>query len=140
MTCRRRASQAGFTIIEVMIAMLVVTVGLVSMAQLIAVTTVMHSDARQTSLGTEFAQAKLDELMKLNLATAAAVQVTPVSPDSLENNVTDYFDTPTSTITRRWKVEDGPAAGTRYLTVRVLNASARKYGSRIDIRTILRQW
>jgi type IV pilus modification protein PilV len=137
---QRAGSQSGFTLIEVMIAMLVVTVGLVSMAQLMAVTTVMHSDARQTSLGTELAQAKLDELMKLNLNSAAAVQVTPDDEDSLNENVTNYFDEPSDTITRRWKVEDGPTADTRIITMRVVNNAARQYGSTVEIKTIFRQW
>lgn len=120
--------------------MLVVTIGLVSMAQLMAVTTVMHSDARKTSMATELGQAKLDELMKLNLNNAAAVQITPDDPDSLEENVTNYFDTPGDTITRRWKVETGPASGTRLLTVRVISTGARQYGSQLDFKTIIRQW
>ena len=137
---QRAGSQSGFTLIEVMIAMLVVTVGLVSMAQLMAVTTVMHSDARQTSLGTELAQAKLDELMKLNLNSAPAVQVTPDDEDSLNENVANYFDEPSDTITRRWKVEDGPTSNTRIITMRVVNNAARQYGSQVEIKTIFRQW
>lgn len=130
---------SGFSLVEVLIAMLVVTIGLVSMAQLMAVTTVMHADARETSTATQLAQAKLEELIKLNLATAAAVQIT-VDPDSLDENVTNYFDTVGSTITRRWKVEDGPTDDTRIVTVRVINSRARQYGSRIELTTIIRQW
>ena len=136
----RPGGESGFSLIEVLIAMLVVTIGLVSMAQLMAVTTIMHSDARQTSMATQLGQAKLDELMKLNLATAAAVQLTPVSPDSLEEDVTNYFDQPNTTITRRWKVEAGPTPDTRIVTVRVINPRARQYGSELEFTTIIRQW
>src|SRR5688572_26605585 len=120
--------------------MLVVTIGLVSMAQLMAVTTIMHSDARQTSMATQLGLAKLDALMKLNLGTAAAVQITPVSPDSLEENVTNYFDQPDTAITRRWKVEAGPTTDTRTVTVRVINPRSRQYGSELEFTTIIRQW
>jgi len=137
---RRSRDEGGFSLIEVLIAMLVVTIGLVSMAQLMAVTTIMHSDARQTSMATQLGQAKLDELMKLNLATAAAVQLTPVSPDSLDEDITNYFDQPNATITRRWKVEAGPTADTRTVTVRVINPRARQYGSELEFTTIIRQW
>lgn len=139
MNSRFSPSESGFSLVEVLIAMLVVTIGLVSMAQLMAVTTVMHADARETSTATQLAQAKLEELIKLNLATEAAVQIT-VDPDSLDENVTNYFDTVGSTITRRWKVEEGPADNTRIVTVRVINSRARQYGSRIELTTIIRQW
>ena len=137
---RRRYSEGGFSLIEVLIAMLVVTIGLVSMAQLMAVTTVVHSDARETSVSTELAQAKLDELTGLNMATAAAVQITPGSPDSLEENVAGYFDQPAAGITRRWKVEAGPTTNTRLLTLRVVNARARQAGGTLYFRTMLYQW
>ena len=131
-------SEGGFSLIEVLIAMLVVTIGLIGMAQLMAVTTVVHSDARQSSVATELGQAKLDELSGMDLETALPVQVTPPSPDSLTENVANYFDEPTDTITRRWKVENGPTDGTRVVTVRVINTGSRQYGGTMYFRTILR--
>jgi type II secretory pathway pseudopilin PulG len=133
-------NERGFSLIEALISMLVMTVGLVGMAQLMAVTTVGHSDAREASMGTELAQAKLDELSGMNLATDAAVQITPPSPDSLDQNVADYFDQPAGGITRRWKVEAGPSTGTRIVTLRVINTASRQYGDSIYFRTMLRQW
>jgi hypothetical protein len=79
--------------------------------------------------------------MKLNLATAPAVQITPASPDSLTTNVASHFDSPQTAITRRWRVQPGPSANTRVLTVRVINARARQHGAaQIDLSTIIRQW
>lgn len=135
-----RQSETGFSIIEVLIAMVVVTIGLVSMAQLMAVSTVTYADAREVSIATEQAEAKLSELMKLNLGTDAAVQITPVSPDSLTSNVTNYYDQPATGITRRWRVEAGPVDNTRIIKVRVVNARARQYGATIDLTSIIRQW
>jgi Tfp pilus assembly protein PilV len=123
-----------------MVATLVLTIGLGAMAQLLGISTLMHLNAREASTATQLAQAKIDELMKLNLATAAAVQVTPVNPDSLTTNVANYFDSPQAAITRRWRVQAGPAANTRLVTVRVINARTRQYGSQIDVSTIIRQW
>ena len=134
------ADERGFSLIEVLIAMLVVTIGLIGMAQLMAVTTVVHSDARETSMGTELAQAKLDELSGMNLTSDAAVQITPSSPDSLEQNVSGYFDSPTPGITRRWKVEAGPTTDVRVVTLRVINTASRQYGDSLYFRTMLRQW
>lgn len=136
----RTPNETGFSLVEVLVATLVVTIGLVSMVQLLAVSTVMHADAREASTATQQAQAKIDELTKLNLATAAAVQITPASPDSLTTNVANYFDTPQTGVTRRWRVQAGPAANTRILTVRVINLRARQYGAQVDLTTIIRQW
>ena len=118
--------------------MLVVTIGLIGMAQLVAVTTVAHSDAREASMATELGQAKIDELTGMDIGTNASVQITPPSPDSLEENVDDYYDAPEPTITRRWKVEEGPTDTTRVVTVRVINAASRHYGTTMYFRTILR--
>lgn len=136
---REPSDQAGFSLVEVLVATLILTIGLISMAQLLAVTTVMHTDAREATAATQQAQAKLDELVKLTW-TNAAVQITPVTPDSLTTNVTNYFDTPQAGITRRWRVQAGPAANTRILTVRVVNLRARQYGAQVDLTTIIRQW
>lgn len=135
---RRASSEAGFTLVEALISCLVLTIGLVSLAQLQAMTTVMHANARGVTMSTQLAQAKVDELVKLNHGTAPAVQITPANPDSLTTNVNSYFDTPAVGITRRWRVQAGPVANTRLLTVRVINT--RIPGRPIDVTTILRQW
>lgn len=134
------SADAGFSLIEVLVATLVVTLGLVSMAQLLAVATLMHADSRQATTATQQARGKIDELVKLNLSTAPQVQITPATPDSLTTNVTNYFDTPETGITRRWRVQTGPAGDTRLLTVRVINTHARQYGAQIELTTIIRQW
>lgn len=132
--------EEGFTLIEVLVATLVMVIGLAGMAQLLGVSTIMHADAREVSTGTQLAQAKIDELMKMNMALAPAVQITPANPDSLGQNVAGYFDTPQAGVTRRWRVQAGPAPNTRVLTVRVVNARARAYGGRTELTTLLRQW
>jgi hypothetical protein len=129
--------EGGFTLVEALAAMVVVTLGLVSIAQLMAVTAMRHHDAREVALATELGQAKLEELMKLNLGT---LRITPVSPDSLLTDVAGHFDTPETGITRRWRIKAGPVANTRLVTVRVVDVRARQYGSTIDLTTIIRQW
>ncbi len=129
----------GASLIEVLVATLVLTIGLVGMAQLMGMSMLMHLNARETTTATQLAQAKVDELMKVNLATAPAVQITPAGPDSLTTNVANYFDAPQAAVTRRWRVQAGPAANTRILTVRVINARARQ-GGQVDVSTLIRQW
>ena len=133
------SSSRGASLIEVLIATLVLTIGLVGMAQLMGVSMLMHLNAREATTATQLAQAKVDELMKLNMATAPAVQITPANASSLTTNVANYFDSPQAAITRRWRIQPGPAANTRVLTVRVINARARQ-GGQVDVSTIIRQW
>jgi len=133
-----RRSESGFTLVEALVATLILTFGLVSVAQLQAMATLMHANARNVSNSTLLAQAKVDELVKLNHSTAATVQITPANPDSLTTDVANYFDTPQTGITRRWRVQAGPAANTRLLTIRVVNV--RLPGRNVEVTTILRQW
>ena len=135
---RARLGETGFSLAESLVAMLVVVIGLVSMAQLMAVAMRMHADAREASAATQLAYAKLGELMAMNPSTAAAVQITPANTNSLTDNVPGYFDHPEIGITRRWKVEAGPVGTTRLVTVRVINLRARQYGSLIELTTIIR--
>jgi type II secretory pathway pseudopilin PulG len=135
------SSSSGFGLIEVLISTFVVSIGLLAIVQLVGVTALQYADARETTTAVQQAQAKLDELMKLNLATAPAVQITPANPDSLTQNVANYFDTPAPGLTRRWRVQNGPAANTRLVTVRVVNMRARsRFGSQTDLTTVIRQW
>jgi hypothetical protein len=118
--------------------MLILATGLIAVAGLLLVTTQMQVEAREVTRSTRLAQAKIDELMKLNFATAPAVQVT--GTDSLSSNVANYFDAPAANITRRWQVTAGPATNTRILTIRIVNLGARQYGRQVDMTTVLRQW
>ena len=120
--------------------MLILTTGLISVAGLMLVTTDMQVNAREVTRSTRLAQEKVDELMKLNHTTAPTIQVTPNGTDSLGTNVANYFDSPAANVTRRWLVQAGPSAGTRILTVRVVNLGASQYGRQVDVVTVVRQW
>jgi prepilin-type N-terminal cleavage/methylation domain-containing protein len=133
---RNARGEAGFTLVEVIIATLVLTVGLVGMAQLLAVSTVMHLSARQTTDGTHLLQAKVEELAKLNFGTDPPVQI----GGSLTANVANFNDAPAPGITRRWLVQAGPGGNPaiRRLTVRIINAGKRH--QQADLTTVIRQW
>lgn len=130
----------GFSLAEVLISMIIMMIGLVAVAQLLAVSVQTHLLGRRTSEASLLAAAKLEDLAKLNHTTAAAVQISPGSPDPLAGNVTNYFDQ-SNGYTRRWRVTAGPAAGTRVVTVRVLPpANQQSWSKSVDVTTILRQW
>jgi prepilin-type N-terminal cleavage/methylation domain-containing protein len=129
--------EAGFTLVEVIVAVLVLTIGLVAMAELLAVSIRLHQLSRNTEVATQLAQGKFEELMKLNFTTAPAVQ----PGGSLTNNVANHFDAPVNTFTRRWLVQAGPAARTLRVTVRVVPAQTDlRMLKPVELTSIIRQW
>jgi hypothetical protein len=134
-SCHRRANgEGGFTLVEVLACTFILTLGMISIAGLLAVTIEAHIGARESARSTRLAQNKMDELMKLNF-TVPAVSV----GGSLDANVGDHHDTPIPGVTLRWLVAPGPTDGTRVLTVRVQNLRAQQQ-RRADLTTIIRQW
>jgi hypothetical protein len=127
--------ECGFTLVEVLASMLVLTIGVIGIAALLALTTQMHVGARESARSTRLAQDKFDELMKLDLDTDPEVAI----GGDLDSDEDDHWDSPTTGITLRWTVEDGPTDDTRLVTVRVLNERARQY-RQTDLSTIIRQW
>jgi hypothetical protein len=128
-------SEAGFSLVETMVASLVLTVGLVGLGQLLAVATVMHSDARQATASTVLAQAKMDELMKSGTLSLSSVQL-----GSIASNMGGFYDEPEPGITRRWQVNDGPVDNTWILQVTVENKGGRMYGGTETLTTVIREW
>ncbi len=135
-------SDTGVTLIEVLIATVILVVGLVRGAQLLAVSIQMQQLARGTTDATRLANAKLEELMRLNFAADPAIQITPVGLDPLTQNVPNYFDVPVAGVyTRHWHVQAGPTATTRLVTVRLVPAQTdRRVAKEVDLTTVVRQW
>ncbi len=118
--------------------MVVFLVGSVAVAQLLAVTARSHLVAQNSTQATRLAQQKFDELMKLDFAAAAAIQITAV--DTLTANTANYFDSPGPVVTRRWRVQAGPTATTRVVTVRVIEGQGSMSERTVDLTTVIRQW
>jgi len=136
----RRNDDRGFSLVEALIAAVVLTVALVALAELLAVSIRMHQLGRMSATATRLAQDKFEELMKMNFATNPAIQVSAV--DSLASNVAPYFDVPANSgYTRRWKVEAGPTQQMRTVTVRLIPDNPdRRVGEPFTLTTILRSW
>jgi type IV pilus assembly protein PilV len=127
--------EGGFTLVEVLIATLVMTIGMIAIAGLLAVATQMHIGARESARSTRLAQDKIDELLKLTFSSNPAISV----GGSLESDVNNHSETPMTGVTVRWIVADGPTDDTRLLTVRVVNLRSQHYRN-TDLATIIRQW
>ena len=157
------STDRGFTLIEVLIAMVILTVALVSMAELMAITLRMQQLGRNQTLAMRLAQDKVDELMSRNFTFA---QLTVGG--SLTADVANHFDVPAAGTAgnlqyrRRWLVEarnfgdtvqvtagNPPvttatvigAGTTRRVTVRVSPiVNDRRISNPVDLVTIVRCW
>ena len=157
------SNDRGFTLIEVLIAMVILTIALVSMAELMAITLRMQQLGRNQTLAMRLAQDKVDELMTRNFAFA---QLTVGG--SLTADVANHFDVPAAGTAgnlqyrRRWLVEalnqgdtvqvtvgNPPvvtntaigAGTTRRVTVRVIPITTdRRISNPVDLVTIVRCW
>jgi len=130
-------AEGGFTLIETLISTLVLTIGMIAIAAMLAVTTQMQIGAREAARSTRLAQDKIDELSALDFETDAEVFV----GGNLDANVANHFSTPLDGTTVRWLVATGPTGvntDTRMLTVRVINMRAQQY-RQTQMTTIIRE-
>lgn len=133
--------QRGFTLVEALVAAVVLTIGLVAVAELLAVSLRMHMLGRESTRATRLAQDKFEELMKVNFSTHPSIQIN--AANTLDADVANYFDAPTPEYTRRWQVAAGPNANWRLrtVTVRVIpTLDDRRVSDEVTITTVLRSW
>lgn len=136
------SNERGFTLAEVVVAMFVCVVGLMGMAQMLAVTLRMQQLGRNSTSAVRMAQDKIDELSAMNFGSAAAVQC----GGSLSSNVTNYNDIPVingqnQPYRRRWLVQAGPDADPqlRQVTVRVIpDIGDRTRLSQVELVSVIR--
>jgi prepilin-type N-terminal cleavage/methylation domain-containing protein len=132
---KRLRGDDGFSLVEVLVSMLILTIGMLAIAGLLAVTTQMALGAREAGRSTRLAQDKIDELMKLNFTTAPAIAI----GGDLTADVANYSEAPLGGVTLRWAVAAGPTADLRILTLRVVNMRSEQYRN-TDLTTIIRKW
>ncbi|MDO8681249.1 MAG: prepilin-type N-terminal cleavage/methylation domain-containing protein [Acidobacteriota bacterium] len=132
------SDERGFTLVEAMVAMVILTIGLVSLAELLAVSLRMQQLGRNETQAVRLTTDKLDQLNSLNFDTALTIQI----GGSLTANVANHFDTDVPGYTRRWLVEAGPDgnANLRQITIRVIptNTDAR-VNSSFEMISIIRR-
>ena len=137
---RERSGRAGFSLVELIIALVMMTIGIVAAAGLVAgVARTQRRAAARTQM-TEVGQSKLEEL-RAYATTGTADTVQLLVGGSLTTSELNHADTVASgggrRFIRRWEVDLGPS-NTREVTIRVvpLNAAPDDVSS-IDFRTLL---
>ena len=145
-------NERGFTLIEAVVAMMVCTVGLVAMAELMAVTLRLQQLGRNSTSAARLAQDKVDELTTKDFVTNVQAACggdldadtanhfdTPMEDNGTPDNLAD--DTVTKGYKRRWLVEAGPDGDTnlRQVTVRVIpDVTDRRMAAPYDLVTFIR--
>jgi prepilin-type N-terminal cleavage/methylation domain-containing protein len=137
------SNDRGFTLIEVLIAMVILVVALVAMAQLMAISLRMQQLGRNQTAATRLAQDKVDELMSQNFNVLQLAVGGSLTADNA-----NHFDAPAGVpYRRRWLVEALPqdppvtAGKLRRVTIRVTPSSPdRSIAPAIDLVTIVRCW
>jgi type II secretory pathway pseudopilin PulG len=145
-------NERGFTLVEAVVAMMVCTVGLVAMAELMAVTLRLQQLGRNSTSAVRLAQDKIDELTTMNFITNPSA----ACGGSIDANEADHFDTPMQDngtpddptddtvmkgYTRRWIISAGPDAdpNLREVTVRVIpEVNDRRVATPYDLTTVIR--
>ena len=116
----------GSTLIEVLVAMLVLMSGVMAMAQLFLVAAATNAAARQTTVAATLAAQKVEQLLSTDVA------VTPESVDHLDasGRILGSQDAPPSdaVYTRRWSIESLTADS---LVIRVRVGRSERAGTRL---------
>ena len=124
---RERSRRAGFSLVELIIALVMMTIGIVAAAGLVAGVARTQRRATVRTQMTEVGQNKLEELRALAATRAFPDTMPLVLGGSLITSQLLHADTVTGgrnrRFIRRWVAQQGPA-GTRLITIRVVPLSA----------------
>ena len=110
----RQVEQESGVPAEVLVAMAILCVALVSLAQLFIVATTANIAARHTTYASVLAAQKLEELR-----TLAWADLVPSPVDALRDDIPGYVDA-VDGYTRRWSIDPLPADPDRALVIRVV--------------------
>lgn len=130
------SNERGFTLVEVLIAMVIMTIALVSLAELMAITLRMQMMGRNQTAAVRLIQSKIDQIVNVNFTTTTVATL----GGSLTADVTNYFDEPADGYKRRWLIEAITGeTKVRRLTVRVIpDIKDRRTNAEVELSTIIR--
>lgn len=123
-----RTARRGFTVIELMVAVMIMSVGLLGMGSVMGSSSRLQTLALSRTEMTTAAESKVEELRVFGMTPAdSPLRVAIAVGGSLVAPVAGYSDS-TQALSgrwyyRRWQIQNG-VAGTRQLTVRVVPRGA----------------
>lgn len=138
----RVAPRRGFTVVELLLAIMLLSVGMLAMAALLASSARLQRLSASRGELASVAEAKVEELRAYGQTDAAdPLRARLALGGSLTSNVTDYADSVVGINSvvyhRRWQVSNG-IAGAREVRVRVVPRTAqRDHPSRFDLTTLV---
>jgi prepilin-type N-terminal cleavage/methylation domain-containing protein len=128
MTLRRTSSESGFSLVEVLMALVVTTIGTLSVATLMAYGTKLQTTSRDTTTAAAVARQQMERLRMLPpLSASRAIG------GSLTADVTDHSTIVTTQQAQfrvRWVVTAGPAS-TKEVNIVVLSGPANLQLARV---------
>lgn len=134
--------RAGFTLIELMVAIMIIGVGVLGMGSVMASSAQLQSIAISRAEMTTAAENKVEELRVFgSTASTSPLRAAIAVGGSVAGSVAGYSDSTQSLsgrwYHRRWQIANG-VAGTRQLTMRVVPAGLlRSVVRQLDISTLL---
>ena len=137
-TSARRA-EAGFTLVETLITIVVLVFGLIAVSNLMFVSISSNSIANRASIATFLAAQKMEELRSISFDNAALVDSDPAS---LDNDVAGHFediDQPSGGRFKvRWRVQTVAAYGAslKFIAVRTEGVGAMGRLTRAEMTTL----
>ena len=144
-----RSDERGFTLVEAMVSMVILTIGLVALAELLAVTMRLQQLGRNETSAVRLAEDLMDQLRSAyfgEVGTEVGIDPRIVVGGSLTANVANYNDTVPG-YRRRWLVVAGPASAAgavpnlRQITVRVIpEVTDRRVASTYELVSIIHRW
>ena len=118
---RRLRNRAGFTVAEMVVATVIIAVGFLALAGLMATVMGRHTRATVVQEMTTIAESKLEELRAASIIDAVNTAIVDVG-GSVATDVADHNDVITSSTGRgyklRWEIADH-ASGAKSVTMRI---------------------
>jgi prepilin-type N-terminal cleavage/methylation domain-containing protein len=105
---RKKGSQEGFSLVEVLVAILLLTVGLLALAKMQTQAVASNSYGNQLTQATFLAQDKLEELRLLNECFLEVSAKPQISWTTADQDVVDNYNSQLSDAVDNWLETDGP--------------------------------
>ena len=129
---QRRNGENGFSLIEVLIALVVIVIGVMAVTSMMVLAIRLQVLSRDTTLAIGLAEVKLEELRYMD----------PADPErtlggDLNSNVVDHFENANGNLfTVRWKIDPGPI-NTQDITIGVVTNALNPQISTVRLRALL---